>query len=212
VKGWVRGLRRFRSIGAGGDRGALTIEFVALTVLAGLMVAAVVAAPAVQTLGTYTTAAVNKILDTDDHVDTVSGPGIGDFSTAGAPTAQAALAMRYALAQLGKPYLWGGIGPGAFDCSGLMFWAYGKAGVRIQRVADAQYFSEPKVAKSDLKKGDLVFFKTEATHSGGPSHVGMYIGDGKFVQAPHTGDVVKISNLSDPYYVQTFAGATRPTG
>ncbi|HEY3682853.1 MAG TPA: C40 family peptidase [Streptosporangiaceae bacterium] len=205
-------LLRFRAIRRGGERGALSIEFVALTVLAGLMVAAVVAAPAVRTLGTYTTTAVNKILDTDDHVDTESGPGIGNFSTAGAPTAQAALAMRYALAQLGKPYLWGGTGPNAFDCSGLMYWAYGKAGVHIQRVADDQYFSEPKVAKSDLKPGDLVFFHTEATRSGGPSHVGMYIGGGQFVQAPHTGDVVKVSKLSDSYYVQTYAGATRPTG
>lgn len=189
------------------------IEFVALTVFAAFVVAAVVAAPAVGTLGSYTTAAVNKILNTDDHVATENGPSIlGDFSTAGAPTKQAAAAMRFALSQLGKPYLWGGTGPNAFDCSGLMYWAYGKAGVHIQRVADSQYFSEPKVAKSDLKPGDLVFFNTEATHSGGPSHVGMYIGGGKFVQAPHTGDVVKVSNLNDPYYVQTYAGATRPTG
>ena len=191
------------------DRGATAVEFAGLTVLASLIVLAIMATPIAKTMSTYTGGMVDKILNTKDDIS--SGPStLADFSTAGAPTKKAAAAVTYAMSQLGKPYVWGAQGPNAYDCSGLMYWAYGKAGVSMMRTSQTQFNSQPHVAsKSQLKPGDLVYFNTEA--GPGPTHVGMYIGGGKMVQAPHTGDVVKVTSLNDPYYVQTYAGATRPT-
>jgi len=192
------------------DRGAAMVEYAGLTVLASLIVFAVLATPAAKTMSEYTGTMVDKILNTKDDIK--SGPStLSNFSTAGAPTKQAANAVNAAMSQLGKPYVWGAQGPDAYDCSGLMLWAYNQAGVSIMRTSQTQFTSQPHVNnKADLKPGDLVYFNTEA--GPGPTHVGMYIGGGKFVQAPHTGDVVKVSNLNDPYYTQTYAGATRPTG
>lgn len=191
------------------DRGATAVEFAGLTVLASLIVLAIMATPIAKTMTTYTGGMVDKILNTKDDIS--SGPStLADFSVAGAPTKKAADAVNYALSQLNKPYVWGATGPNAYDCSGLMYWAYGKAGVSMMRTSQQQFASQPHVpSKGQLKPGDLVYFNTEA--GPGPTHVGMYIGQGKFVQAPHTGDVVKITSLNDPYYVQTYAGATRPT-
>lgn len=191
------------------DRGATAVEFAGLTVLASLIVLAIMATPVAKTMTSYTGDMVDKILNTKDEIS--SGPStLADFSTAGAPTKKAAAAVTYAMSQLGKPYVWGAEGPDAFDCSGLMYWAYGKAGVSMMRTSQTQFTSQPHVnSKSQLKPGDLVYFNT--LPGPGPTHVGMYIGNGKFVQAPNKNDVVKVSSLNEPYYVQTYAGATRPT-
>jgi peptidoglycan DL-endopeptidase CwlO len=109
-------------------------------------------------------------------------------------------AAKVALSYLGTPYVWGAESPGAFDCSGLMQWAYSRVGVRIPRVTSQQIQAGIYVPRDRLAPGDLVFFD-------GGHHVGMYLGQGAFVQAPHTGDVVKVSTLNTGYYAsEYFAG------
>lgn len=189
------------------ERGAAAVEAAGLTVLATLIILAVVATPAAKTMTTYTGSMVDKILDTKDEIK--SGPSTMAFGgAAGAPSKKAADAVNAAMSQLGKPYEWGAEGPNTFDCSGLMLWAYNQAGVSIQRTARQQFLSQPKVSRSDLKPGDLVYFNTEP--GPGPTHVGMYIGNGNIVQAPHTGDVVKVTPVAA--FGSQYAGATRPTG
>jgi cell wall-associated NlpC family hydrolase len=124
--------------------------------------------------------------------------GIAPNVKAPGPAAQAA--VNAALSRLGDAYVWGATGPTTFDCSGLMQWAYAKAGISLPRVAAAQAGFGTPVSRSQLQPGDLVFFYSPI------SHVGMYLGNGQMVHAPTTGDVVKISSLQSNY-----AGATRPS-
>jgi cell wall-associated NlpC family hydrolase len=105
-------------------------------------------------------------------------------------TGSAAAAVQFAYAQLGKPYQWGGSGPNSFDCSGLTMRAWGAAGVSLPHNAAAQQSSVPAVSTSALQPGDLVFFGRPAYH------VGIYIGGGRMIHAPHTGTVVQITSLS----------------
>jgi peptidoglycan DL-endopeptidase CwlO len=99
--------------------------------------------------------------------------------------------LRYACDQVGEPYVWAAAGPGSFDCSGLTMRAWQAAGVSLPHNADAQSHYGTRVAptKSALKPGDLVFFHSPI------SHVGIYLGNGLFLHAPHTGTVVKIAAL-----------------
>jgi len=94
---------------------------------------------------------------------------------------------------LGTPYVWGGSKPGGFDCSGLLQYVWAKKGVSIPRTTYQQIKAGKQVPINNLQPGDAVFFGSARD----PHHVGMYIGHGQYVQAPHTGDVVKISNLSE---------------
>jgi cell wall-associated NlpC family hydrolase len=107
-----------------------------------------------------------------------------------------------ALSQLGTPYVWAGSAPGGFDCSGLVMWAYAQVGVSLPHSSYAQYNAGVPVSRDQLQPGDLVFFD-------GLGHVGIYIGGDQFVHAPHTGDVVKISSLSEGWYTSTYVGARR---
>ncbi|MGI8607396.1 MAG: NlpC/P60 family protein [Gaiellaceae bacterium] len=109
-----------------------------------------------------------------------------------------AIAMKY----LGVPYVWGGASPSGFDCSGLIMYAYAQVGVSLPHNAAMQYGYGSPVSKDQLQAGDLVFFN-------GLGHNGMYIGGGSFIHAPHSGDVVKISSLSDSWYAATYVGARR---
>lgn len=123
------------------------------------------------------------------------------FSYNGPASGRAAVAVRFAYAQLGKPYQWGASGPNSYDCSGLTMRAWGAAGVSLSHNSAAQQSETRPVSRADLQPGDLVFF-------GSPSyHVAMYIGGGRIIEAPHTGDVVKIVSLSS---MPDYSGAGRP--
>jgi cell wall-associated NlpC family hydrolase len=118
----------------------------------------------------------------------------------------AARAVAYALAQLGTPYRWGGEDPGGFDCSGLVQAAYESAGVELPRVAQQQYDATPQLpSATPPQPGDLVFFGADPHHV---SHVGIVVDDGRMVDAPHAGAVVRVES----YRWSDYLGATRPTG
>ena len=113
---------------------------------------------------------------------------------------RAAAAVQYAMAQVGKAYVYGAAGPSAFDCSGLTMMAWAQAGVALPHSSGAQYGSGPHIAASDLQPGDLVFYYSPI------SHVGMYIGNGMIVHAANPGTGVAVTGLHSMPYV----GAVRP--
>jgi cell wall-associated NlpC family hydrolase len=115
-------------------------------------------------------------------------------------------AVQIAETQLGVPYVWGGASPSGFDCSGLVMWTYAQLGISLPHYTGGQWVAGPHVPYDQLAPGDLVFFEPDI------GHVGIYIGGGSFIHAPHTGDVVKISSLSDSWYAANYQGAVRVTG
>jgi cell wall-associated NlpC family hydrolase len=134
----------------------------------------------------------------------VSGVGVGASTPEGSTIAPpnvhggvVGIAMRY----LGVPYVWGGSSPRGFDCSGFVMYVYGQIGVSLPHSSYAMFGMGTPVSIGQLQPGDLVFFS-------GASHMGIYIGGGQFIHAPHTGDVVKISSLTG-YYSSAFAGGRR---
>ncbi|NUW31384.1 C40 family peptidase [Nonomuraea sp. SMC257] len=173
-----------------------------MTVTAGGLV---LHAPAAQAQGTTSSTA---------GVSTVSaGTAAASVKQAIRKTAKASKAVRQqakahtavavAKAQIGDPYRYGGTGPGAFDCSGLVQYAWKKAGVRIPRVTNSQYARiKKKISWKHLRPGDLMFFR-------GLGHVGMYVGHGKMVHSPRTGLTVRIEKLSG-WRKSSFVGAVRP--
>jgi cell wall-associated NlpC family hydrolase len=152
----------------------------------------------------HSTAYVEQVLAQTHYYDSF---GLGPISAAGAPTAAAASAVQAALTQQGKPYCWGGSGPRCFDCSGLTMWAYAQAGINLPRTSQAQFTASPQVDRSALAPGDLVFFAGAGGTTSSPGHVGIYLGSGQMLDAPHTGSVVRI----EPVWTTGYAGATRPS-
>jgi peptidoglycan DL-endopeptidase CwlO len=111
----------------------------------------------------------------------------------------AAIAVR----EVGVPYRWGGSSPaGGFDCSGLVYWAYGRLGIELPHSSYALYDQGRRVARSRMKPGDLLFFS-------GLGHVGIYIGRGRMVHAPHTGTRVQVVKLGRSSYGARLVGVRR---
>lgn len=117
-------------------------------------------------------------------------------------------AVNVAAQFLGVPYVWGGTSPAGFDCSGLMQYVYKQLGYSINRVAEDQMKNGIPVSREDLQPGDLVGFYS-SPGSGYISHIGMYVGNGIMIHAPHTGDVVKYTSIDGSYYSSRFAGGRR---
>jgi peptidoglycan DL-endopeptidase CwlO len=125
----------------------------------------------------------------------------GQYPKVTIPTANTvgAQALQAAISRLGYPYIWGAAGPTSFDCSGLVMWAYQQVGISLPHFTVSQYNSGVHVSRADLEPGDLVFFFSNI------SHVGMYIGNGMMIDAPNSGEDVKVQ----PIYWNEFVGAVR---
>jgi cell wall-associated NlpC family hydrolase len=117
-----------------------------------------------------------------------------------APPSRYTGVVGFAMQQLGVPYVWGGASPGAFDCSGLVMWAYAQVGVSLPHSSYAQWGYGVAVSVDQLEPGDILFFD-------GLGHEGLYIGSGEFIEAPHTGAFVQISSLASR--MGDYVGARR---
>jgi len=115
------------------------------------------------------------------------------------------IALR-AIALVGKPYRYGGVDLKGFDCSGLVVYIFHELGIDIPRSAAEQYQRALHVSRSDLMPGDLVFFHINRRRI---SHVGIYVGENRFVHAPQTGKHVELRNLDDSYFARRWVGAGR---
>lgn len=133
----------------------------------------------------------------------IAAPSAGTPAPAPAPSAgtKGRTAYAFARTQLGLPYRYGAAGPDAYDCSGLTLTAWRKAGVTLPRTSARQFHTGRRVARSDLRVGDLVFFYPPT-----PSHVALYAGNGRIIHAPRPGRVVE----QVPLGYMPYAGAVRP--
>jgi cell wall-associated NlpC family hydrolase len=130
-----------------------------------------------------------------------SSPVAPPPSGGGGGSGGAAAAVAYARAQVGKPYCWGGSGPGCFDCSGLTMMAWQQAGVSLPHSSAAQYNVGRRISASELQPGDLIFYYSPI------SHVSIYIGGGQRISATHTGDYLRVQSLGS-----SIVGYARPNG
>jgi cell wall-associated NlpC family hydrolase len=130
-------------------------------------------------------------------------PGLPDEPA----TADAGYALlQAAQSRIGAPYRYGGAGPEAFDCSGLVTYAHRRIGVAVPRTAAQQFAAATPVKRNELRPGDLVFFRLE---SRSVSHVGIYAGENRFVHAPQSGGNVRMASLDEDHFRRSFAGAGR---
>jgi cell wall-associated NlpC family hydrolase len=135
-------------------------------------------------------------------------PGAPNSGSGASPDVGAQIATT-AESLLGSPYRYGGSGPDAFDCSGLVSYVHARFGVTTPRTAAQQFAAARPVARPDLRAGDLVFFRLSG---GSVSHVGIYIGNGEFVHAPQSGTRVRVASLDDDYFRPRYAGGGRLYG
>jgi murein DD-endopeptidase len=115
-------------------------------------------------------------------------------------------AAEVAASMVGKPYRYGGTTPQGFDCSGLVQYSYKRAGLDVPRITSTQRDKSRKVSVSGLARGDLLFFNQEGKYS---SHVGIYLGENRFVHAPSSGKRVRVDNLTDAYWQKHLVDARR---
>ena len=133
--------------------------------------------------------------------------GVGDPTGGSVPSGHYAGVVGIAMQYLGVPYVWGGASPSGFDCSGFVMYVFAQVGISLPHYTVAQwsYPNAVSVPRNELEPGDLVFFA-------GLGHVGIYVGNGQFIHAPHTGDVVRIDSLSEGWYSSEYDGAKRILG
>ena len=145
---------------------------------------------------------------------TVSAPEcLTSVQTGQVPNQTVSTVISYAREQLGKPYLWGGTGPDAFDCSGLVMMAYRAAGINIPRTSEEQWSWGPRISASQVEPGDLVFFAGSDGTPTSPGHVGLVIGKNTMIEAYATGFPIRISQFGTPGAAAgdgTVVGFTRP--
>jgi murein DD-endopeptidase len=133
--------------------------------------------------------------------------GLADLGdSGGADKATAQRAADYAQDMIGKPYRYGGNSPAGFDCSGLVQYSYSRAGLPIARTTRSQREAGISIGSQSLRAGDLIFFDQEGQKS---SHVGIYIGHGRFVHAPSSGKQVRVDTLDTKYWKKHYSGARR---
>jgi cell wall-associated NlpC family hydrolase len=144
-----------------------------------------------------------RLRDQESAASLASSALLSTPLTSGAYGGVVSIAMQY----LGVPYLWAGATPSGFDCSGLVQYAYGQIGISLPHntVAQWNYPGAVSVPRNQLQPGDLVFFNKL-------DHVGIYIGNGQFIDAPHTGAFVRVDNLSGAWYTANYDGAKRIVG
>ncbi|MEO3973000.1 C40 family peptidase [Streptomyces sp. CAU 1734] len=135
-----------------------------------------------------------------DRASRAGTPGLLGISGDAPASARAAAAVRAARSAVGRPYVWGASGPAAFDCSGLMQWAYARAGVSLPRTSQAQGYAGRRVSLAEARPGDLITYRADA------SHIGMYMGAGQVIHAPYPGAAVRY----DPVGMMPISGVTRP--
>jgi cell wall-associated NlpC family hydrolase len=138
------------------------------------------------------------------------GLGTGSAAQVGAGPNLSARVVQLALAQRGKPYVFGAAGPDAFDCSGLVQWAFRQLGVTAPRTAQAQYAWARPVSVAELAPGDLVFYERTYPSPDRITHVGIYAGSGEVVMATAIGGAVRLERLDTPYWRAHFVAAGRP--
>jgi len=124
----------------------------------------------------------------------------------GAPAELGQTVLKAAESRIGAPYLYGGAGPDAFDCSGLVTYAHRQAGVAVPRTAAQQFAAATPVERRHLRPGDLVFFRLSGR---AVSHVGIYAGRDRFVHAPQSGGEVRMASLDDEVFRSSWAGGGR---
>ena len=134
------------------------------------------------------------------------GPGTTSMQV---PNRAVGTVIAYARQQIGKPYLWGGTGPGAFDCSGLVMMAYRAAGIAIPRTSEEQWLWGPRVPPGQEEPGDLVFFAGSDGTTTSPGHVGLVIGHDEMIEAYATGFPIRVSPFGTP---KAAPGDTDPVG
>jgi cell wall-associated NlpC family hydrolase len=154
-------------------------------------------------------ASIQKILDEQAAArqraaEAAAGQGVDTTTNIPVPPSSTLGGQAVAIAEqyLGVPYVWGGASPSGFDCSGLVMYVYAQLGVELPHNALAQYEALPHVPLSDIEPGDLVFFN-------GFGHVGIYVGNGTMIHAPHTGTVVQFGSINDE---GSIAGVARVPG
>jgi len=140
--------------------------------------------------------------------DPATRPSGAPGEALGAPTVEAAIEA--AKTRIGVPYVWGGesMSEGGYDCSGLVQWAFEQAGVSVPRVTHNQWFAGEQVDYSEARRGDLIFWRTDPTAPDYISHVAIYLGEGRMLEAPRTGLDVRITDVR----MDNMAGVVRVHG
>ncbi len=135
--------------------------------------------------------AISALLPRGSHVELLRAVVVvrdaGEYLT----RAQIRAVLQAAASRIGRPYVWGATGPDAFDCSGLVGWAFRQVGISLPRTSFQQWYAGPHVPLSDARPGDLLFWNYDPTAPDLPDHVALYAGNGMMIVAPHTGEVVR---------------------